>query len=213
MKRRIGSASKIRVSVWVVAGILSLFLIQACASIIKGKSQMMTFKSEPEGATVTVNGRVIGKTPITTSLEKDTGKSVTVEKEGYKTQTMELTTTIEGWFWGNILLGGLIGSTTDGISGAVHQYSPNQYMFNLAPVDESVDTSKSDAKMYIVVNYDNILKELNTTKGTYISTLFDLLNVPENNQEDAVKKIKELSESHGDIPTFAEKVVSHFEMK
>ena len=85
-----------------------------------GTSQEMTFQSSPEEVTVTVSGRVIGKTPITSRLDKKSGRSVVFSKDGYRPVTMELTTTLDPWFWGNIVLGGFIGSTTDGFNGAAN---------------------------------------------------------------------------------------------
>ena len=41
------------------------FLSTGCASIVSGTDQKLTFNSEPEEATVTVSGRVLGKTPLT----------------------------------------------------------------------------------------------------------------------------------------------------
>jgi hypothetical protein len=54
-------------------------------------------------------------------------------KDGYKPVTMELTTTLDPWFWGNIVLGGFIGSTTDYINGSVNEYSPSQFFVTLTP--------------------------------------------------------------------------------
>ena len=41
------------------------------------------------------------------------------------------------WFWGNILFGGVFGSTTDGLSGSVHEYSPSQFFITLVPMTGS----------------------------------------------------------------------------
>ena len=63
---------------------VSLFLLAiclpACATIITGSNQEVTFNSNPDEATVTVGGRVIGKTPITTSLKKRSGQPMVFEK-------------------------------------------------------------------------------------------------------------------------------------
>src|SRR5947209_8372722 len=99
-----------------------LGIATGCASIMHGGHQELTFNSNPDGATVTVGGRVIGKTPITTSLKKEPGQTLEFSKDGYKPLTMRLETSLDSWFWGNIVLGGFFGSTTDGISGAAHQY-------------------------------------------------------------------------------------------
>ena len=71
-----------------------LILTSSCATIMTGKTQEVTFDSEPQGAEVTVNGRVIGKTPTTIQLDKKTDQSVSFKLEGYKTQTRTLETKV-----------------------------------------------------------------------------------------------------------------------
>src|SRR3989338_382530 len=102
---------------WVRLEILlfALVALAGCASIISGRTQEVSFASNPEGVTVTVNGRILGKTPLTINLQRKSEQSLVFSKDGYKTLSMQFETSINGWFWGNILLGGLIGSTTDGI--------------------------------------------------------------------------------------------------
>ena len=41
---------------------LLLFLASACATIVSGTTQEVTFDSEPQGVQVTVSGKVVGKT-------------------------------------------------------------------------------------------------------------------------------------------------------
>ena len=73
-------------------------MLGACASIMHGTSQEMTFQSSPEEVTVTVGGRILGKTPITSRLDKKADQSVVFSKDGYKPVTMALTTTLDSWF-------------------------------------------------------------------------------------------------------------------
>jgi hypothetical protein len=63
----------------------------------------MSFTSEPEGATVVMDNRILGKTPFSILIKKHLNGSVIVQKEGYTPQTINFNTTIEGWFFGNIL--------------------------------------------------------------------------------------------------------------
>ena len=194
------------------AFVISCCLILAgCASIISGTGQEVSFNSDPDDATVTVNGRILGKTPFTVRLDRKSGQSVLFAKEGYRPITMQLETTLNGWFWGNILTGGLIGSTTDGISGAAVQYSPNQYYAKLVQEGKVIDTNpKSMAKEYIVVNYIKILEELNTQPGQHIDALFNILHIPADKKSEALVSLKKLSEEDKDIVSFAEKVAMHF---
>ena len=90
--------------------------ISGCSTLLSDKSQIVTFQSTPTGATVSVNGTKIGVTPITTLIEKKSGQILTISKEGYKTFSTAMTTTIDAWFWVNILNTG-IGSITDLVTG------------------------------------------------------------------------------------------------
>ena len=135
----------------------SLLFMQGCATIVSGKTQEVSFTSVPDGATVSVQGRALGKTPVTVQLDKKSEQTIVFEKDGYKTLTLPFTTQLDPWFWGNIVLGGFFGSTTDGISGAVYQYSPSQYNITLQPLEgiKSADRERNDAKTFIIANYKN----------------------------------------------------------
>ncbi|MCZ7627552.1 MAG: PEGA domain-containing protein [Candidatus Methylomirabilis sp.] len=87
--------------------LFALVALAGCASIVSGRTQEVSFTSNPEGATVTVNGRIIGKTPLTANLQREKGQSLAFSKEGYKTLSREFETDLNGWFWGNIVIGGL----------------------------------------------------------------------------------------------------------
>jgi len=108
----------------------------ACATVITGKAQQVTFESEPEGATVAISGRTIGKTPLTAMIKKEISQTVSFEMDGYKTQTRQLETVTEGWFWGNIVgvYFGPFSSTVDYVDRAMYHYSPSQYYVTLVPV-------------------------------------------------------------------------------
>lgn len=187
-----------------------------CASIIHGTSQEVSFNSNPEEVTVTINGKVIGKTPLTTSLKKKSGQTILFEKEGYKPISMQLETRMDSWFWGNIVLGGFIGSTTDGLSGAVNEYSPSQYMVTLSPASTSSIESPTSVsnrqrvKDFIVVGYKEIVSEVYQGQGQYLSSLFSLMNITADKQNEAVLKLQSLSEEYANIPDFADHVVSTF---
>jgi len=194
----------------------ALFLagtISGCASLVSGRNQQVTFNSSPDGATVSVNGLPVGKTPITTSLQRKSDQTLLFAKDGYKPITMQLNTQMNGWFWGNIVCCGLLGSTTDGLSGAAYEYSPSQYMLTLQPEgtgsmeSKTAINSRQKAKDYIIVAYRNILDDLGKRKGEYLSSLLAMLNIPGAKSEDATKKIQALSEVYPIIPDFADHVV------
>ena len=120
--------NKLILTILMCAGMLG-----ACATIMHGTSQEITFQSSPEEVTVTVGGRILGKTPITSRLDKKADQSVVFSKDGYKPVTMALTTTLDSWFWGNLAGLSIFGSTTDGMNGSVNEYVPSQYFVSLTP--------------------------------------------------------------------------------
>jgi len=187
-----------------------------CASIISGNTQEMTFQSNPEGVLVTINGKVIGRTPTTVQLDKKSDQSLVFSKEGYKPITMQLETNLDPWFWGNIVLGGFIGSTTDGLSGAANKYSPNQYFVTLSlkGTDRldgaTTKNQRGKAKEFIVANYENLIEDIKKGSGENLNALSSLLNIPEDQQDDSLQKIQVLSEVFTDPPTFADQLIALF---
>jgi hypothetical protein len=107
---------------------VGISLALGSATLISGTTQSVSFNSEPEGATVLIDGVKKCQTPCTLSLKRGSSESVTFKKDGYKTQILPLESSYNGVallsvFWDF--------STTDVISGAASEYSPNQYFVEL----------------------------------------------------------------------------------
>lgn len=186
----------------------AIVFLQGCASIISGKTQQVTFNSEPDGANVIITGRQIGKTPITTQLDRAKDQTLTFEKEGYKPVTMQLTTTLNSWFWGNILIGGLIGSTTDGITGSVYEYAPSQYFVPLKPVEEKKANLEINKKIFVMMNYNQLVKEIFSVKGEYTKTLFILMGIDKEKEDDYLIELRGIAMTADNGLVFAERVAA-----
>ncbi|MDP1539309.1 MAG: PEGA domain-containing protein [Moraxellaceae bacterium] len=192
--------------------ICSFLLISGCASIIDGKQQQMTFNSNPQGASVIFNGLPIGTTPVITNVQRSNMPVVIrFTKEGYKDYEVSASSGLNNWFWGNIISGGVYGSTTDYITGAMNKFEPGNYMVTLTPSEVKNlpgGTSQSDKQKiinFIVVGYSSIVMELNNKQGQYLSSLFVLATTPEAKKPEMVRKLKALSDVYTLIPEFAEK--------
>jgi hypothetical protein len=187
-----------------------------CASIVSGSMQEMGFRSSPEGAMVTVNGRVIGKTPISVRLKKSENQAVTFEKDGFKTLTVPMSTRLDGWFWGNIAFGGLIGSTTDSASGSMHEYSPSQYIVTLEPLAAGamdkypMQGPQQKAREFIIIGYRSLITDIKAGKGEYLTSLLDLFSVPSDDRPAATKRLSAFADAYPDIPDFADHVVDAY---
>ena len=195
--------------------ISTLLMIASCATIVTGTSDTISFNSEPDGATVTVAGRVIGKTPVSVVIDKDTNQAVTFEKDGYKTFTTQLSTTTNPWFFGNIVIGGLLGSTTDGVSGAIIEYSPDQYFATLTPeVPFGINNNLPRRVKEVVVAFgDDIRVELAAGSGPYTTELLGLLGVDPENHETSIKVLTSLANQSDDNLEFAESIIEFYELR
>ena len=119
-----------------VSVILSFVVLTGCATILSGSKQPLNVRSNVEGADVYVNGELVGKTPFSGTVKKQKSMHIRVSKAGYQQEEMILKGSVESVFWLNILVGGLLGSTTDLATGSMWQVSPNTYNVDLKPVGE-----------------------------------------------------------------------------
>ncbi len=196
--------------------ILFSLLIAGCASIMSGTTQQITFQSTPDGATVKVNGKPLGRTPLTIQLDKEKSQSLTVEKEGYKTFTTSMDTKLDPWFWGNIVLGGVIGSTTDGINGSMNEYTPGQYIITLEPISVSHTgttmhlSEKENAKRFLFINYKKLKAELSKNSGEYIDTALNILNIQIKDRTSAINDIKKTMFTHDDPADFVNITINKY---
>jgi len=185
---------------------LSLFLT-SCATIATGTTQLVTINSNVDSATVSLDGVTIGKTPFTGKIKKN-GKMLTIEKEGYKTYTIALSTSLEGLFWGNIITGGTLGSITDFASGAAYKYAPASYQVELMAKGTSLNNFKQiyELKKYAMINMSNISIDLSKNNGTYLESLIYLTNMEKNEKSIEIIR-KQLIESDGDQVHFGNLIV------
>jgi hypothetical protein len=102
-----------------------------CASIVEGTSQNVSIISNVRGAHVIVNGVNVGTTPYSGPIKRGKSTTVTLQKDGYETKTITLNTEIEPIFFGNIIFGGVLGSTTDLATGAMYKYAPATLQIDL----------------------------------------------------------------------------------
>lgn len=192
--------------------IASALALSGCATIVDGGPQSISFSSNPDNATVYLDGAAIGKTPVTIPVKrKQANQTVRFSKEGYKDIEVQMASTLNGWFFGNILTGGLLGSTTDGLSGAAFKYAQNSYMVTLPPEnntqvsDATTLNTKQKIINFIVAGYSPLVTELHGTHGQYVTSLMQLGNISENRRSDIGKKLRALSDAYTAIPEFAEK--------
>jgi hypothetical protein len=112
-----------------------------CASIVNGGNRSISINTVPPGATASVRksgGSIddivtVQKTPCTVSLDPKksyfAGQAYTLRLElpGYRATEVELTPKLSGWYFGNILFGGLIGMlAVDPATGSMWNITPDK---------------------------------------------------------------------------------------
>jgi hypothetical protein len=121
-------------------------VLSSCATIISGSKQNVKINSNPTVATVFVDGGEQGKTPLEVKLKRNTDHKISLVLEGYKPYDVNLTRKTNGWVWGNILFGGLIGLIVDMSTGSIYRLSPNEINGDLA---KSIGYNKHNSGIYI----------------------------------------------------------------
>lgn len=136
--------------------IVSAFTLSSCASIVAGGPSVLQTNSNPAGATVTAKGlnngeTLTGQTPTSFTLDKGSDYELTFELEGYRSEVIVVRRTINGWFWGNFLLG-LVPMIIDAATNNMWQHT-----MSIAEVDFTTQTANTDGSItanVVVVTYD-----------------------------------------------------------
>lgn len=106
--------------------------LSACATIIHSPRQQVAISSTPAGATISIDNREVGKTPLVTKLARKDEHVLRIELAGYQPFQATLTRKVSGWVWGNIVFGGLVGLAVDAVSGGMYELRPEQVSAALA---------------------------------------------------------------------------------
>lgn len=108
--------------------LIVVFTISAagCATIINGTSQKIPVSSEPDKATVQVDGKAVYTTPVKLRLERRRDHELIFTKEGYQQQKVTVLHVLSEAVCGNILLGGVIGWGIDALNGCQYKLKPDR---------------------------------------------------------------------------------------
>jgi hypothetical protein len=143
-------------------------LLSGCASIFSGSTQSVTVNSEPAGAAVTVlngagNQVHSGTTPATFQLTRGKGYfrsenyTISLQKDGFAAKEINVTGNINGWYFGNILIGGLIGMlAVDPLTGAMYSFPDNVS----AQLEKDAPKAAQAARSLTIVSTESLSPEV-----------------------------------------------------
>jgi hypothetical protein len=145
----------------------AVLFILGCASIIHGTRQEVFFQSSPAGAQVEVSDDVgvsygLCETPCSIELKRKNKYVVTISKNGYESIEMLIERKSDGWIWGNILIGGLIGLIIDFSNGAAYKLSPSEIMATLSKESLGGIELDKDPSELIIIDYATLSAEEKT---------------------------------------------------
>ncbi|MEI7504401.1 MAG: hypothetical protein WCJ61_14070 [Paludibacter sp.] len=141
-----------------------IFIFTSCASIVSSGSWPLTVKSNPVGAKLEISNRhgisiFNGQTPATILLKSGSGYFtsesyvVKLTLDGYAEKTIPVNCTLNGWYLGNIIFGGLIGILiVDPATGAMYRLETNYIDENLIANSTKTTTNKEQTLKIMNIN-------------------------------------------------------------
>ena len=131
--------------------ITCLFLFSSCAAIVTGTTSKVTIDGDvDEPVTITKSFKKYENVElpqvVKISRKAIDGQRIQIDSEHYKFKDVVLRKSVNGWAWGNILLGGLIGLCIDLGTNAVSK--PAIDSFRIKPIpkgnEETPNIKKED---------------------------------------------------------------------
>ena len=154
------------VSLLIVA--LAIIGFTRCATIVHGPNKTVEITSQPTKAMVYIDDKVYGPTPVSVSLsrrgrleDEPAAKKqykVRVELEGYYPYEIGIRRTVDGWFFGNVLIGGFIGIIIDAATGSMYNLTPDQIIATMgtAPVNNDEEVISISVQLEVDPSWNQI---------------------------------------------------------
>jgi hypothetical protein len=176
--------NKVRVlkSQTIILGTLCM-LLSGCATMFAPGSDKVTIKTDPPGASVYEGANFLGKTPLTYSFKRETfeKKTLTIKKEGYASQELDLKKALEKtalWNFGFfITTSGATSWGIDALSGNMTKYYPGSYFIDLSKRGDAAireDHLRLQRIRFVLLNQDNLMKDIAAGDGNYLRAYFEM---------------------------------------
>ena len=149
----------------ILVGAILITTLTACASIVSKSAYDVTISSDPNTANFVITNSAgtkvaNGEPPETIKLHASSGffagevYTISLEKDGYLSKEVQFTSTLDGWYFGNILLGGLIGMLiVDPATGAMFKLPQN------VSVSFDQEVTKTETESLIIATVGGLTDE------------------------------------------------------
>lgn len=111
-----------------------LFINLGCATIIQSGPDRIPVSSAPEGAKISLDGVIVGKTPMVVDVPRHSDGIFRIESEGFEPVTIDRDKVMSGWIWGNLILGGGFGIIIDLITSNQGHYQSEPISVNMTAI-------------------------------------------------------------------------------
>lgn len=150
----------------------SILILNSCASIVSKSNYPLQINTEPSESQIVIkdaSGTDVykGTSPAVVQLKagakyfKKAGYVVNITKDGYLPQTVPVNFRLDGWYFGNIVFGGLIGMLiVDPASGAMYKIETDNLNIKLLEGQSSTSISTPDSPALKIYDYAKIPDEL-----------------------------------------------------
>ncbi len=170
----------------VVSVVISVFIvsISGCASIVQSAHQTVKINSDPSGASLKIydiEGQQIfsEQTPFVATLKRGRGYfkgseyKLVIEKNGYKTKEIQISSRVGGWYaFGNLLFGGLIGYLiVDPMTGGMWTLTPTEVNTSLT-ASSTLSRQKTQEGLVVVLKKDvpdDLLEKMKPVEAKAVS--------------------------------------------
>lgn len=114
--------------------VVLLCAVGGCATIMAGGPDRIPVSTNPPGASVFLDGVLVGQTPLMLTLDRGRSNgNIRIEMPGFAPVILTRVKEINGWFWANLCLGGIIGIVVDLITGDVKRFDDTPIAIGLTP--------------------------------------------------------------------------------
>jgi len=148
-------------------------LISGCATVLSGSTQSLSIDSDPSGAAVRLDGQQVGETPWNGVVKKKRNLRVNLEKPGYTNEQVTISGSFNPIAVLSILLWDL--GTTDFITGAMWEYSPDSFYFKMRKEGVSQELFRKEATLMAVAMtyYGDLQVELAAGTGPTLQLIHE----------------------------------------
>ncbi|MBU1379343.1 DUF4105 domain-containing protein [Myxococcota bacterium] len=177
--------------------IFILVFTSSCATVFSGTDRKLVITSNVE-SDVLIDGKYIGKTPLSSKIKIKTGQRITVRKKGYEDKIFILQTAWQPLFYLNFI--NISGSTTDYYTDAIYQYSPAQIHVDLSP-KSTTNTPECRSRLFSLIlhTFEDWLTQVASGDGAMLRTAFRLFNDNGSEYTQWIAKLREILKNE-DIP-------------